>query len=150
MEPTAASARGVDRDEGCGVVGGNMSRPVSTSVNAEMIARIQAERRAIQQRLTPLGHGSVGRGPSLTSGDNTPTSEVMEAAQEAMATDISLASREVLIARLKALEQVEEKIRQGTYGVCEVCGRQIPPGRLQAVPEATRCVACAERESVTA
>jgi RNA polymerase-binding transcription factor DksA len=74
----------------------------------------------------------------------------MEAAQEAMATDISLASRAVLLARLKALAQVEERIRQGTYGVCEGCGERIPSGRLEAVPEATRCVACAERESVTA
>jgi len=126
-----------------------MSRPVSRSSSAEMMTRIQAERRAIQQRLGPPGQGSMGGGSSFSGGDNTPTSEVMEAAQEAMATDISLASREVLIARLKALAQVEEKIRQGTYGVCEVCGGQIPAARLQAVPEATRCVACAERESVT-
>jgi RNA polymerase-binding transcription factor DksA len=127
-----------------------MSRPISTSSLAKMIARIQAERRAIQQRLAPLGHGTMGRGLFLASGDNTPTSEVMEAAQEAMATDISMTSREVLIVRLKALARVEEKIRQGTYGVCEVCGGQIPSGRLRAVPEATRCVACAERESVIA
>lgn len=127
-----------------------MRQPAGTFSRAEVIARIQAERRAIRARLAPLGHGSMGSDPSLAGGDNTPTSEAMEAAQEAMATDISLASREVLIARLKALAQVEEKIRRGTYGVCEVCGGQIPPGRLQAVPEATRCVACAERESVTA
>ncbi len=127
-----------------------MNRPVSNALGAEMLARIQAERRAIQQRLALLGHGSSGRDPSLAGGDNTPTSEVMEAAQEAMATDISLASREVLIARLKGLVQVEEKIHRGTYGVCEACGEQIPAGRLQAVPEATRCVACAEQESAAA
>jgi RNA polymerase-binding transcription factor DksA len=127
-----------------------MSRSVSTSLSAKVIARIQAERRAIQQRLALLGHRSMRGGSSLGGGDNTPTSEMMEAAQEAMATDISLASWEVLLVRLKALAQVEEKIRQGTYGVCDVCGGQIPPGRLEAVPEATRCLACAERESVTA
>jgi RNA polymerase-binding transcription factor DksA len=116
----------------------------------KLLARIQAERRAIQQRLGSLRPGATRKGLALSSGDNTPTSEVMEAAQEAMVTDISLASLEVLVARLKALARVDDMIRRGTYGVCEVCGEQIPPGRLEAVPEATRCVPCAERESVTA
>lgn len=29
----------------------------------------------------------------------------------------------------------------GTYGVCAVCGRPIPPARLEARPMATTCVA---------
>lgn len=31
---------------------------------------------------------------------------------------------------------------QGSYGICERCGKPIGPERLQAVPEATRCVSC--------
>ncbi|HCJ48074.1 MAG TPA: molecular chaperone DnaK [Microbacterium sp.] len=34
-------------------------------------------------------------------------------------------------------------VAAGTYGVCERCGRPIPPARLEARPQATRCVACA-------
>lgn len=33
-----------------------------------------------------------------------------------------------------------ERVAAGTYGVCEVCGRQIPAGRLEVRPAATRCV----------
>ena len=29
-----------------------------------------------------------------------------------------------------------------TYGICEDCGNPIPEKRLQAIPHATRCVAC--------
>lgn len=37
---------------------------------------------------------------------------------------------------------------QGSYGLCEVCGKPIARERLDAVPEATRCVSCqAEWES---
>ena len=32
------------------------------------------------------------------------------------------------------------RVAEGTYGVCEVCGNQIPPGRLEVRPSATRCV----------
>jgi len=42
-------------------------------------------------------------------------------------------------------EQVEhalEKLREGTYGICEGCGRRIPEARLRYQPAATRCVEC--------
>ena len=42
-------------------------------------------------------------------------------------------------------EQVEAARRAretGTYGVCQRCGRQIPPERLAARPEATLCLDC--------
>ena len=34
---------------------------------------------------------------------------------------------------------------RGTYGVCQECGKQIPPDRLEARPEATLCVDCQRR-----
>ena len=38
------------------------------------------------------------------------------------------------------------RVAAGTYGVCESCGRDIPPARLEARPFARYCVACATRE----
>ena len=46
------------------------------------------------------------------------------------------------------LEQVEQALRRlaaGRYGICVVCGEDIEPERLVAVPYADRCYACAER-----
>lgn len=34
------------------------------------------------------------------------------------------------------------RVEAGTYGVCESCQQPIPQARLEAVPEATLCVAC--------
>lgn len=34
------------------------------------------------------------------------------------------------------------RIEQGTYGLCDVCGQQIPTERLEALPYALKCVAC--------
>lgn len=34
---------------------------------------------------------------------------------------------------------------EGTYGVCEACGRPIGKARLQAFPRATMCVTCKQR-----
>jgi DnaK suppressor protein len=47
------------------------------------------------------------------------------------------------------LDQIERalfRIDDGTYGVCESCGKAIGKGRLQAFPRATLCVSCKERE----
>ena len=35
------------------------------------------------------------------------------------------------------------RVDAGTYGICVVCGRPIAPGRLDARPTATTCIACA-------
>jgi RNA polymerase-binding transcription factor DksA len=35
-----------------------------------------------------------------------------------------------------------QRIDLGTYGTCADCGGPVPEGRLEAKPEAARCVAC--------
>jgi DnaK suppressor protein len=34
------------------------------------------------------------------------------------------------------------RIDAGSYGTCADCGKPVPEGRLEAKPEAARCVAC--------
>jgi RNA polymerase-binding transcription factor len=34
------------------------------------------------------------------------------------------------------------RIDQGSYGICADCGAKVPEGRLEARPEAARCVSC--------
>lgn len=36
------------------------------------------------------------------------------------------------------------RISEGTYGSCSSCGKGINPERLEALPEATHCVLCAD------
>ncbi len=45
-------------------------------------------------------------------------------------------------AAIAEIDRALGKIDLGTYGVCEQCGRDIPPARLQALPYAALCVAC--------
>ena len=35
-----------------------------------------------------------------------------------------------------------QRIAADSYGSCADCGKPVPPGRLEAKPEAARCVAC--------
>jgi len=44
--------------------------------------------------------------------------------------------------QLDELDAALARVEQGTYGVCERCGQQIPEGRLEARPVARTCVSC--------
>jgi RNA polymerase-binding protein DksA len=45
--------------------------------------------------------------------------------------------------RLAEVNVALAKMDQGTYGICEVCGKEISEARLEARPLAVRCVDCA-------
>jgi DnaK suppressor protein len=47
------------------------------------------------------------------------------------------------LSQLSLIDQALARIDAGDYGLCENCGQPIAPARLEAVPEATRCIACA-------
>ena len=48
--------------------------------------------------------------------------------------------------RLQKLTNALQRIEAGTYGTCIRCGKEIPMGRLELVPEALVCVPCAEKK----
>lgn len=63
--------------------------------------------------------------------------------------DPDLYEREKILALLRNLEQKVESIEyalslmeEGTYGICERCGQEISPERLEALPHTTLCVQC--------
>ena len=47
---------------------------------------------------------------------------------------------EQLEAEIGDLDAALRKIDEGTYGICEVCGRAIEPERLEAVPGTRTCI----------
>ncbi len=48
-------------------------------------------------------------------------------------------------AQIHELAQAAERVLQGSYGQCADCDEPIPLARLQAKPQAIRCVACQRR-----
>jgi DnaK suppressor protein len=50
-----------------------------------------------------------------------------------------------LEAGLDRTERALAKLDEGTYGLCDTCGRPIAPKRLQALPDVVVCIDCAKR-----
>ena len=46
---------------------------------------------------------------------------------------------------LDEIDAALERVAEGTYGTCEVCGQPIPSGRLEARPTSRTCVGCASK-----
>jgi DnaK suppressor protein len=52
-----------------------------------------------------------------------------------------------LHAMLRDVDRALVKLDEGTYGICDRCGAQIPDARLEARPWSVLCVGCAARRS---
>jgi DnaK suppressor protein len=48
--------------------------------------------------------------------------------------------------QLAEVEHALAKFDEGTYGICDTCGKDIPPERLQALPQAALCINCKGRQ----
>lgn len=48
--------------------------------------------------------------------------------------------------KLLTIEQALKKIKKGTYGKCERCGKEIKKERLLAVPETRFCFSCSQKK----
>lgn len=59
---------------------------------------------------------------------------------------VSEASLNAARHKLSRLETALGKVDQPDFGICVSCDNPIPPGRILLMPEATRCVPCAEKD----
>ena len=48
----------------------------------------------------------------------------------------------------KFLTKALERIEDGSFGVCKICEELVPEERMMEVPNATKCVACKEKEKL--
>jgi RNA polymerase-binding protein DksA len=59
-----------------------------------------------------------------------------------LVVDVSLAEIDRDLEELRAIDAALLRMSDGTYGRCDVCDRPIELKRLQAAPEALRCIDC--------
>ena len=60
-------------------------------------------------------------------------------------SDVSLAGVDRLLEEARDIDTALLRIAHGSFGRCMDCGEDIVPARLQAYPEAKRCLSCQSR-----
>ena len=71
-----------------------------------------------------------------SSSDN----HLADAATETYERELDEGLEEDAERQLRDVELALERIANGTYGTCEVCGKEIPEERLEAIPWTTMCI----------
>jgi len=74
--------------------------------------------------------------------EGSPFGKREEEATETMELEKRLALENSLRQELSVVVHAMDKIDKGTYGVCDNCGKQIDPRRLEALPQANLCMDC--------
>ena len=82
----------------------------------------------------------------LRSDAYAPGDDFLDRALESVSREATFQMAEIKSAAVEQIDGAIEKIQEGTYGVCEMCGEGIPAARLKALPSATLCVTCKSAE----
>lgn len=82
-----------------------------------------------------------------SSGDlSSYSSHMADQGTDAMEREKAFLFASVKRQRLEEIDQALTRIDAGTFGKCESCSNEIPPKRLERIPDARLCVACKEKE----
>jgi len=108
--------------------------------NAEIRGTLERERDELRQQLDEITAAPRDPMAALSFGKRVGegTSQAIERIEQ-----VDVARR--LEEKLADVERALQKLEEGTYGTCDVCGDPISPERLEAIPWATRCVKDAAR-----
>jgi RNA polymerase-binding transcription factor len=104
----------------------------------EVERQLEDRRRELEGELEVLTH--VPRDPTATVSFGK---RVGEGTTEAVERIHTTSAARALAAMLDDVRRALAKLAEGSYGTCDACGRAIPPERLDAIPWAVLCIACA-------
>ena len=103
--------------------------------------QLQAQQAELLAQIADQRGGVMGRAEAAAAHfSHTEDSQ----AQVNTERDNEFALGEHEMAHLNAIEAALQRVADGSYGQCTDCGVNIPLARLQATPEAVRCIACQE------
>jgi DnaK suppressor protein len=70
------------------------------------------------------------------------TSDSVDVAFDTGSEEIATQIAELDARELNQIERALARMKQGSYGVCELCQKKIPVARLNALPYSTTCIEC--------
>jgi RNA polymerase-binding transcription factor len=119
-------------------------RQAGKRTKAASRARLEASRRQLETLAAQCGEEAGLHRPlhEAVGGVVSGIPENIDLAQAIAGREMTDTLVHLLEQNREQVEHALERLRQGSYGVCEGCGRRIPEARLSFQPAATRCVEC--------
>ncbi|MBW6441862.1 TraR/DksA C4-type zinc finger protein [Patescibacteria group bacterium] len=89
----------------------------------------------------------IDNDPYLQRGRETDNAETLDDVMEDTGKTITDARLGIVRTAKIQVRKALTAIKLGSYGKCEVCGKDIDKARLEVYPEATTCIECATDQS---
>ena len=118
-----------------------------TTSNKLLRARLEDEQRRLIDEMEQL-QANVSSTDERREG--SPFGKREEEATEVLELEKRLALEKRIRGQLADIEHALVKFEEGTYGLCDSCGKKIDPARLEALPQASLCLDCKAQQAKNA
>ena len=122
-----------------------MSRKLAKSTVEKFSRKLDDEEARLTDLIEELDHEREEVRLSETSSERSPDPNTAEGGSMAFELEKELSVAQNAADLLEKVRHARTRVADGSYGVCEVCGQDIPVARLDALPYATTCVSCASK-----
>ncbi|HVP58506.1 MAG TPA: TraR/DksA C4-type zinc finger protein [bacterium] len=143
MRTAARKPRGAGKSQAARKVAGRKAarpRPKRESPRVQKLrAMLEAKSAEILEKIRRAREESVDT-------DRTSFAEVGDLVSASVEKEKAFESGEAGVNAMREIATALERLKGGTYGACERCGKPIGFKRLQAMPSARLCVKCKTRE----
>lgn len=105
-----------------------------------------ARKRLLRGDFDTLEGETMKKGGDGAGDLSTMPGHLAELASDNSERDLSYGRMESQSEELKEIEEALDRIKDGSFGICEKCEGKIPKERLRAIPYARLCVRCQGKE----
>lgn len=104
---------------------------------SEIRRRLEADRADLEDQIATFTAANEDQGDDYGVKNHS-----ADDGQEVFLRERNLALQATAQERMREIDDALGRMDEGAYGICENCGKPIPPERLEALPFATRDVEC--------
>ena len=122
-----------------------MARKLAANTVKKFKTQLLSERDRLEQVILDHERELEEARMTETSAERSPDPGSAEAGSMNFEYEKELSLGQNTVDLLRKVERALARIDDGVYGLCESCGQPIPVTRLEILPYATECVACARR-----
>lgn len=124
-----------------------MARKLAKSTLERFRKRLEEEKARLEEQIEDYERDLEEARLTESSSDRSPDPGNAEASSMKLEYAKELSIEQNTLDLLNKVDRALERVADGSYGICEVCGNAIPVERLDVLPYSTLCVEDASRLS---
>ena len=120
---------------------------LTTAEIDELRTHLESERAELSTQLTTIEDQAFAATQSDMSGDVGVDDESADAGTATFEREKELSIEQNVRDLIQKIDRALKRIDDGTYGICEVCGKPIEKARIKALPYVDLCIKDAQARS---